>query len=57
MPKHNPPRDPGLCQQRFPASFCYVGACGFAPSLPGRDWMSLNLYPLPNMAEISQQAH
>lgn len=56
MPKHNPQRDPGLCQQHFPASLCLASAHGFASSLPGRDWMSLNIYPLPNLAEISQQA-
>ena len=56
MPKHNPQRDLGLCQQHFPASLCHASARGFASSLPGRAWMSLNLYPLPNLAEISQQA-
>lgn len=56
MPKHNPQRDPGLCQQHLPASLCLASAYGFASSLPGRDWMSLNIYPLPNLAEISQQA-
>lgn len=52
MPKHNPQRDQGLWQQPFPASLCHVSTHGFASSLPGRDWMPWNLYPLPNLAEI-----
>lgn len=56
MPMHNPQRDPGLCQQHFPASLCHASTRGFASSLPGRDWMTLNLYSSPNLAEISQQA-
>lgn len=56
MPKHSPQREQGICQQHFPASLCHAGAHGFASSLPGREWMSLNLHPLSNLAEISQQA-
>lgn len=56
MPKHNPQEDQGICQQHFPASLSHIGAHGFACLLPGRDWMSLNFHPLPNLAEISQQA-
>lgn len=56
MPKHSPQRDQGVCEQHFPASLCHTGAHSFASSLPGREWMSLNLHPLPNLAEISQQA-
>lgn len=56
MPKHSPEREQGICQQHFPASLCHAGAHGFASSLPDREWMSLNLHPLSNLAEIRQQA-